>query len=68
MPDCVLRAHGSGLNGDIHDTDWATSWLSDSEHGNPPAPSPNPGRGSGQWIHYDLGYQYQLALMHAWNG
>jgi hypothetical protein len=59
--------NGSGLTGNSHSTVWEHTWTSNGDSGNPPAASPNPARGSGQWIHYDLGSQYQLMLMHVWN-
>jgi len=60
--------NGSGLLDETHSTDWIDTWTSDGGAGNPPAPSPNSVHGSGQWIHYDLGFPYQLGLMHVWNG
>jgi hypothetical protein len=58
---------GSGLTGNQHGTYWEDGWVSDIDAGSPPAASPNPARGTSQWIHYDLGYQYPLAVMHVWN-
>ena len=65
-PDNTIN--GSGLSGNQHSNLWAHTWTSDGDAGNPPAQSPNPARGSGQWIHYDLGHLYPLGLMHIWNG
>lgn len=31
------------------------------------AQNPNPERGEGHWIHYDLGGIYRLGMVHAWN-
>ena len=59
---------GSGLEGNVHSTEWDHTWTSDGGAGNPPAPSPNPVRGESQWIHYDLGQVYPLGRMHVWNG
>ena len=59
--------NGSGLTGGTHSTNWGDTWTTNGDSGNPPAVSPNPARGIGQWIHYDLGSQYQLTLMHVWN-
>jgi hypothetical protein len=60
--------NGAGLTGNEHDALWDSNWTSDGDGGNPPAPSPNPARGSGQWIYWDLGHSYPLGLMHVWNG
>jgi len=54
---------GSGLEGDTHSTAWEDTWTSYDT-----AASPNPARGVGTWIHYDLGHVYGLGLMHVWNG
>jgi len=59
--------NGSGIIGNTHSTSWEHTWTTNGDAGNPPAASPNPARGSGQWIHYDLGEVYQLMLMHVWN-
>jgi len=59
--------NGSGLTGDAHSNSYTNSWISNGDAGNPTAPSPNPARGNTQWLHYDLGYQYPLGLMHVWN-
>ena len=56
--------NGSGLTGNSHSTEWIHTWTS---LGMTPAPNPNPAHGSGYWLHYDLGSQYQLTLMHVWN-
>ena len=56
--------NGVGLTGDVHSTEWAHTWTS---NGMTTAPSPNPARGTGHWLHYDLGQVYQLTLMHIWN-
>jgi len=56
------------LSGNQHSNLWADTWTSDGDAGNPPAESPNPARGSGQWIYYDLGHPYPLGVMHVWNG
>lgn len=60
--------NGSGLTEQTHSTEWIDTWTSDGGNNNPPASSPNPARDQGQWVHYDLGYQYQLGQMHIWNG
>lgn len=31
------------------------------------SPNPNPTRGEGHWIRYDLGYTYQLSSLQVWN-
>jgi len=56
--------NGSGLTGNSHSTLWEDTWTSLA---GTTAPSPNPARGTGHWLHYDLGQVYQLALMHVWN-
>ncbi|HIJ67237.1 MAG TPA: hypothetical protein HPP87_09655, partial [Planctomycetes bacterium] len=57
--------NGDGLTGNQHDAMWESTWT--SAFGSSAAPSPNPARGTSVWIYYDLGYVYQLALMHVWN-
>lgn len=47
---------------DRHNTSWNEGWVSCEMR-----ESPNPERGSGHWIMYDLGYTYSLGEMHAWN-
>jgi len=66
LGDGQLTVDGSGLVGDEHSTEWDDGWI---HYGQPPvpAPSPNPARGDGFWIHYDLGYLYTLADMWVWN-
>jgi len=53
---------GSGLSSGNHDTTWDNGWISHDV-----AANPNPARGSGHWIRYDLGYIYSLGLLHVWN-
>ncbi len=60
--------NGSGLSGNAHSTAFEAAWTSNGDAGNPPAPNPNPARGSGNWISYDLGHLYTLGLLHVWNG
>lgn len=47
---------------DRHNTSWNEGWVSCEMR-----ESPNPERGTGHWIMYDLGYTYALGEMHAWN-
>jgi len=56
--------NGTGISGNTHSTLWEDTWTSLA---GTTAPSPNPARGTGHWLHYDLGQVYQLALMHVWN-
>ncbi len=48
---------------DQHSTTWYDSWTSCT-----PKPSPNPLRGEGHWILYNLGHNYLLGTSHWWNG
>ncbi|MEO0580652.1 MAG: T9SS type A sorting domain-containing protein [Bacteroidota bacterium] len=43
-------------------TTWDNAWTSCT-----PAASPNPNRGAGHWLLYDLGYEYSLESLHVWN-
>lgn len=45
-----------------HNTTWYNGWISCKE-----SPSPNPARGVGHWIMYDLGHDYALGKSHWWN-
>jgi hypothetical protein len=45
-----------------HNTTWYDSWSSCEE-----SVSPNPDRGNGHWIMYNLGYNYNLKSSHWWN-
>lgn len=47
---------------DRHDTSEQTSWESCT-----PSANPNPARGTGHWIMYDLGNVYELGQFHFWN-
>jgi len=58
--------NGSGLVGDAHSVEWDDGWLH-FEQPPVPVPSPNPARGDGFWIHYDLGYLYTLTDTWVWN-
>jgi len=47
---------------DRHDTSEQSAWESCS-----PSTNPNPARGVGHWIMYDLGSVYELGQFHFWN-
>jgi hypothetical protein len=47
---------------DRHSTSWNDAWYSCEE-----SESPNPDRGSGHWILYDLRHQYKLGQGKIWN-
>lgn len=47
---------------DKHNTTWYNGWISCKEN-----LSPNPARGVGHWIMYDLGNDYALGQSHWWN-
>lgn len=47
---------------DTHSTHPADNWLSCET-----TVSPNPNRGAGHWVLYDLGYEYTLGLVTLWN-
>ncbi|MEL6389471.1 MAG: 3-coathanger stack domain-containing protein [Bacteroidota bacterium] len=47
---------------DAHNTDLNSGWISCST-----SLSPNPGRGAGHWIVYDLTFEYFLEDLHIWN-
>ena len=57
--DLLAQCWPEGLT---HDTRPGGQWLSCR-----PAPSPNPVRGDGIWILYDLGYRYDLGPTTIWN-
>ncbi len=52
----------SQCGNDHHSNTAEDSWLSCTEEINP-----NPVRGSGHWILYDFGYNYELSSMYVWN-
>ena len=60
----LITAHLSWAQcGDTtHTTAAADTWTSCQA-----SVSPNPARGSGHWIEYDLGYVYTLETLHVWN-
>ena len=56
----------SEINGqcflDRHDTSKQSAWESCS-----PSTNPNPARGTGHWLMYDLGANYEIGQLHFWN-
>ena len=52
----------SQCGNDHHSNADEDNWLSCTEE-----ISPNPARGSGHWILYDFGYNYELSSMYVWN-
>ncbi len=66
LPDCTdykdYPSYEACAVTDKHSTNPADSWLSCETSTNP-----NPARGNGHWIHYDLGEPYFLIETHIWN-